>query len=35
MKVNLLSTSYGIEVNPELVHFLENTPGIGMMVQSV
>ncbi len=35
MKVNLLSTSYGIEVNPELVQFLENTPGIGLLVQSV
>jgi len=35
LKVNLIATSYGIEVNPELVRFLENTPGIGMMVQSV
>jgi DNA polymerase-3 subunit alpha len=34
LKVNLISTSYGIEVNPELVQFLENNPGIGMMVQS-
>jgi DNA polymerase-3 subunit alpha len=34
MKVNLIATSYGIELNPELVQFLETTPGIGMMVQS-
>jgi hypothetical protein len=34
MKINLIATSYGIELNPELVQFLETTPGIGMMVQS-
>jgi DNA polymerase-3 subunit alpha len=35
MKVNLIATSYGIQVNPELVHYLEKTHGIGLLVQAV
>ncbi|MBM3923114.1 MAG: DNA polymerase III subunit alpha [Sphingomonadales bacterium] len=35
MKVNLIATSYGIEVNPELVQYLETTQGIGLLVQAV
>ena len=35
MKVNLIATSYGIQVNPELVQYLETTQGIGLLVQAV
>ena len=35
MKVNLIATSYGIEMNPELVQYLETTQGIGLLVQAV
>ena len=35
IKVNLIATSYGIEMNPELVQYLETTQGIGLLVQAV
>ena len=35
MKINLIATSYGIEMNPELVQYLETTQGIGLLVQAV
>ena len=35
LKTNLIGTSYGIEMNPGLVEFLQNTPGLGIQVQTI
>lgn len=35
LKTNLIGTSYGIEMNPGLVEFLHNTPGLGILVQTI
>lgn len=35
LKTNLIGTSYGIEMNPGLVEFLHNTPGLGIQVQTI
>lgn len=35
LKTNLIGTSFGIEMNPGLVEFLHNTPGLGILVQTI
>lgn len=35
LKTNLISTSYGIEMNPGLVEFLNKTPGVSVQVQTI